>query len=139
MQVIELYICIYIFKQLPTFNVLRKYMVKKTIYLKVQIFLSFSEALPMQSFWKEDNYLYFWINCFLTIYIYIQYIYNIYLILCIYIIYDNILCICKYIYIYMYMYIYIYWWYMYIKRTYFSTEEFLFTGFVTIFVLHSFW
>ena len=73
MQVIELHICICIFKQLPTFNVLRKYMVKKTIYLKVQIFLFFS-ALPMQSFWKEDKYLNFWINCFLTIYIYI-YIY----------------------------------------------------------------
>ena len=48
-----MYIYIYIFtfehiKQMPTFNALLKYMVKKSIiYLKVQIFLFFSESLSM--------------------------------------------------------------------------------------------
>ena len=53
---------------MPTFNVLLKYMVKKThtLYLKVQIFLFFSEAVYI---------LY-----------YIYYIYIIYVHVCIYII-----------------------------------------------------
>ena len=49
---IHMYICtyihIYIFKQMPIFYVLLKYMIKKhMIYVKVPIFLFYSEVLSM--------------------------------------------------------------------------------------------
>ena len=63
---------------MPIFNVLLKYMVKKhIIYLKVQIFLFFSEVLSREIFVLLNKLCVFnHISIYIYIYVYIFSIYN---------------------------------------------------------------